>query len=71
MLDQLHKTLEKQLLAIEGMTSQAYQTTTGSVPKGGIEQFVLKGKNFVGIRQTDQYIMIYLGPVLSQRDPAA
>jgi len=71
MLDQLYATLREQLLSIEGMTSHPYQTKTGSAPKGGIEQFELKDKNFVGLRMTDNYIMIYLGPVLGQRDKTA
>ncbi|AKD55190.1 hypothetical protein SD10_10015 [Spirosoma radiotolerans] len=45
------------------MTSQPYHTKAGSGPKGGIEQVMLKGKNFVGLRLTDTYLMVYLGPV--------
>jgi hypothetical protein len=63
-LEQLHTTLREKLLAIEGVNSQPYQTKTGVGPQGGIEDFTLKGKSFVGMRRTDKYIMLYVGPIL-------
>lgn len=68
MLEQLYATFRNQLLTIEGMTSQPYQVKTGNGPKGGIEEFALRGKNFAGLRLTDKYIMLYLGPLLEQDD---
>ena len=69
MLEQLYTTLKEQLLAIDGMTSQPYQTKTGTAgPAGGLEQFELNGNYFAALRRTDKYVMVYLGPVLGQRD---
>lgn len=68
MLEQLYATLKDRLLAIEGMTSQPYRAKTGNVPKGGIEEFTLGGKNFASLRLTDKYVMMYLGPLLEQDD---
>ncbi|MCC5613368.1 hypothetical protein LC612_43505 [Nostoc sp. CHAB 5834] len=70
MFAQFHHSLKEELLAIEGMSTQPYQTKTGNTPQGGIEEFNLHGKYFAGLRLTDKYIMVYLGPVFEQADLA-
>ncbi|MBD2700513.1 hypothetical protein IC229_07700 [Spirosoma sp. BT702] len=62
-LQQLHDELRRQLLDIDGMTSQPYVSTTGNTPKGGIEEFKLIGKPFAGLRLTDKFLMLYLMPL--------
>jgi hypothetical protein len=64
MLATLYTTLKVQLLALEGMQSQAYRSASGSSPRGGIEEFQLHGRYFAGLRLTEQYLMVYVGPVL-------
>ena len=68
MLASLYDSLKNQLLTIDGMTSQPYQTKTGNGPAGGIEQFMLNGRPFVGLRLTDTFLMLYAGPVLGAAD---
>lgn len=68
MLGQLYNTIKYQLLAVEGMTSQPYETKTGNGPKGGIEEFTLRDRNFAGLRLTDKCLMLYLSPLLAQDD---
>ncbi len=62
-LQQLHDSIRAQFLAIDGMTSQPYASSTGNTPKGGIEEFRLVGKYFAGLRLTDKYLMVYLMPL--------
>lgn len=68
MLEQLYATFKEQLMAVEGMVSQPYQAKTGNAPTGGIDEFILRGKHFAGLRLTDKYVMLYVGPLLEQND---
>lgn len=68
MLEQLYATFKDQLMAVEGMTSQPYQAKKGNASKGGIEEFTLRGRHFAGLRLTDKYVMLYVGPLLEQDD---
>lgn len=63
MLQQLHHSLKDQLLAIEGMIVRPYVSASGNAPKGGIDEFLLNGRHFAGLRLTDKYLMLYLSPL--------
>ncbi|UFH54327.1 hypothetical protein [Spirosoma sp. KNUC1025] len=63
MLQQLYDSLKDQLLSIEGIAARPYAAATGNTPKGGIEEFLLNGKHFAGLRLTDKFLMFYLSPL--------